>query len=377
MNMNKLFILAAAFMMASCSQTLNVEITNPTDVARSSETIELTWAEVSALKGVTPDNVLVLDAQGEQIPSQVIFEQGEPAQLIFQVSAQGQSWQQLSIAKGVREEYTQRVYGRQVPERFDDYTWENNRIAYRMYGPALETSVEKLITPGIDIWLKSVERMVINDRYKLGDYHHDHGDGMDCYKVGKTLGGGSSVAYADGKLCPMTHNYATYEILAEGPIRHSFRLNYPAYEVNGKEVTLSKIITLDANTHFNRMQSIYEGDFEELQVVAGFVRHDVKEFTEEADLFAMREAASDTKDAEADGDIYGAVILPEGQIMAEHEGHALALTSVKPAEVMTYYSGAGWSKGGDITGIQNMEHWMTLVKECEAMAKTPLKVVVK
>ena len=69
------------------------------------------------------------------------------------------------------------------------YAWENNLCAYRLYGPALETSKEKLITPGIDVWVKCTEKLVIDEWYAKGDYHHNYGEGMDCYKVGNTLGG--------------------------------------------------------------------------------------------------------------------------------------------------------------------------------------------
>jgi hypothetical protein len=34
-----------------------------------------------------------------------------------------------------------RVYGRFNRERFDDFAWENDKVAFRMYGEALETWV--------------------------------------------------------------------------------------------------------------------------------------------------------------------------------------------------------------------------------------------
>lgn len=60
---------------------------------------------------------------------------------------------------------TAEAFGRAVPERYDDYAWENNKVAYRLYGPALETSPEKLITPGIDVWVKCTEKLVIDEWY--------------------------------------------------------------------------------------------------------------------------------------------------------------------------------------------------------------------
>lgn len=42
-------------------------------------------------------------------------------------------------------------------------------------------------------------------------------------------------------------------------------------------MTLTKVISLDANQRFNRMDNIYEGAFAEMPIAAGFVRHDVKQ----------------------------------------------------------------------------------------------------
>ena len=33
-------------------------------------------------------------------------------------------------------------FSRIVPERIDDYTWENDKVAFRTYGPAAQSLVE-------------------------------------------------------------------------------------------------------------------------------------------------------------------------------------------------------------------------------------------
>lgn len=377
--MNKFLLLAAAAFMASCTNDLKVEVSNPTDTKRNVETIEIEWNRVAAINGVTPENVVVTDEQGKQIPSQVVYlDKEEPQALIFQaLDTEAGATRNFQITKGEREDYVNNLFGRVVPERFDDYAWENNRIAFRTYGPALETSVEKLVTSGMDIWLKSVEYPVIDIRYKNGDYHHDHGNGMDCYKTGRTLGAGACVPFVDGELKMMTHNYKTAETLDMGPVRLTFRLTFVPYEVNGTEVALTKYISLDANQHFNKLDCIYEGDFETLPIAAGYVRHTVKDYADSKNWFAMREAASDTKTPEEDGDIFTALVLPGAQIMADTVGHALAVIDVKPGQTMTYYNGAGWSKGGEINGIRDIDHWTDHVKQAEASILTPLTVVIK
>ncbi|MFG6341766.1 MAG: DUF4861 domain-containing protein [Alistipes sp.] len=372
---NKLFLLAAAFCLGACSQGLKVEVSNPTAIDRDDETVEIAWDQLAALKGVTPENVIVCNDEGEQVPSQVLFRgKAEPQALIFQADVDGMESEHFTIGTGIRAAYPAEAFGRQVPERYDDYAWENNKVAYRLYGPALETSPEKLITPGIDVWVKCTDKLVIDEWYAKGDYHHNYGDGMDCYKVGKTLGGGSSVPFIDGKLLLLPHNYQTCKKLDNGPIRTSVELTYAPFAIDDTHtVALTKIITLDANQRFNRMESIYSGDFEEFPVAAGFVRHDVKQTETGEDWVAICEPASDSKDPVRDGDIFGAVVWDGAAILPETEGHALAVKNVRPDEPMIYYAGTGWSQGG----VDDMDKWIEDVNELKAAVETPLQVIVK
>lgn len=375
--MKKLFFLLAAAALAACQtdKAVEVEVANPTDVARTAETVELCWTKLSqSIEGLTPETVVVTNAEGEEIPSQVIYRgEAEPQALIFQCAVEGGETATFQIAAGTRSEYEQQAFGRQVPERYDDYAWENNLSAYRLYGPALETSPEKLITPGIDVWVKCTEKLVIDEWYAKGDYHHNYGDGMDCYKVGRTLGGGASVPMLEGKFWPMEHNYATCQTLDNGPIRTTVKLVYVPWDVNGTAVSLVKTISLDANQRFNCMEDLYEGEFEELPIAAGFVRHDVKGTEQGEGWIAMVEAVSDSKQPEVDGDIYQAIVLPGAELNADLLGHTLAVKAVKSGEKMTYYSASGWSQGG----VENMEDWIETIKEQAAMVESPLQVTIK
>ncbi len=375
--MKKLFFLLAAAALAACQtdKAVEVEVANPTDVARTAETVELCWTKLSqSIEGLTPETVVVTNAEGEEIPSQVIYRgEAEPQALIFQCAVEGGETATFQIAAGTRSEYEQQAFGRQVPERYDDYAWENNLSAYRLYGPALETSPEKLITPGIDVWVKCTEKLVIDEWYAKGDYHHNYGDGMDCYKVGRTLGGGASVPMLEGKFWPMEHNYATCQTLDNGPIRTTVKLVYVPWDVNGTAVSLVKTISLDANQRFNRMENLYEGEFEELPIAAGLVRHEVKGTEQGEGWIAMVEAVSDSKQPEVDGDIYQAIVLPGAELNADLLGHTLAVKAVKSGEKMTYYSASGWSQGG----VENMEDWIETIKEQAAMVESPLQVTIK
>ena len=365
----------AAGLVACSSPKIHVTVNNPTEVSRHGETIEINWNEIAGrIAEAAPENVVVLDENNNQIPSQVIHRGEElPQSLIFQTDAEAGQSLSFTITTGSRKEYTAYVYGRQVPERYDDYAWENDRAAYRLYGPALETSPEKLITPGIDIWVKRTDKLVIDDRYERADYHHDNGDGMDCYKVGVTLGAGGCVPLVDDKLQMMSHNYVTCRTLDNGPLRTTVELTYAPFDAAGTEVALTKTISLDKGHWFNRMDNVYTGNFESLPIAAGFVRHDVKAEICGKDLFAFVEAASDSQNPAEDGDIYGAVVLPESQILPQTDGHILAVKAVRPGETLTYYAGSGWSKGG----IADMDQWTEIAAEQWYTAVTPLEVTLE
>lgn len=371
--MKKLFLLISAAAMAACCPTaLTVTVSNPTADERDNETVEVAWSEVTkSLKNATAENIIVKNDEGEEIPSQVIFAGAEePQAVIFQADVDGNESEQFTLTTGQPAAYPAKAFGRIVPERYDDYAWENNLVAYRLYGPALETSPEKLITPGIDVWVKCTEKLVIDEWYAKGDYHHNYGDGMDCYKVGRTLGGGSSVPMVEGKFFPMEHNYATAKTLDNGPIRTSVELNYVAWDVNGTPVSLVKTITLDADSRFNKMECIYTGAFESLPIAAGFVRHDVKQTLTGEGWLTMVEAVSDSKQPEVDGDIYQAIIAANATFEQDLLGHSLAIIPVKSGEKMTYYTASGWSQGG----VEDMEDWQEEVAEQQAKIARPLVV---
>lgn len=371
--MKKIFLWAVAALCFSCARELKIEVANPSPTDRCGETVEIAWAELSACGDLTPDDVVVLDGEGRQIPSQVLYlGSEEPQALIFQTDVAAGQTRRFTVAKGVREAYPAKAYGRYVPERYDDYAWENDKVAYRLYGPALETSTEKLVTPGIDVWVKCSDRLVIDEWYAKGDYHHNYGDGMDCYKVGVTLGSGASAPYVDGRLW-LSRNYAGQQTLDNGPIRTTVRLTYAPFDADGHEVSLTKTVSLDAGSRFNRMENVYEGDFEELPIAAGFVRHDVKQLMRGDGWMAFCEAASDSDDPVRDGDIFEAVILPGAEMLPEVQGHAVAVKRVKPGEKLVYYAGSGWSQGG----VEQMEAWLDEVSGMHAAVAAPLQVTIR
>ena len=123
-----------------------------------------------------------------------------------------------------------KVMARFVPERSDDFVFENNLIAGRFYGKALEGNPT---SPGLDIWVKLPGKLVADEWYKGFQtesdayYHHDHG-GKDCYKVAVSLGGGASSPLIDGKLCYPATNWTRPSPWSRTPISAPWRTSIPS-----------------------------------------------------------------------------------------------------------------------------------------------------
>src|SRR5690606_36482298 len=130
---------------------------------------------------------------------------------------------------------------RYVPERMDDFAWENDRIAFRVYGPALEGTPGD--ADGMDVWVKRTDSLIIDTWYASGDYHRDHGQGLDYYSVGHTLGAGDAAPVIDDSVIFPRH-YSRYEILDNGPLRTTFVLYYAPWQVQHRMVRASKTIQL-------------------------------------------------------------------------------------------------------------------------------------
>ena len=377
MIMKRIFAIAAASvaaaLMISCGQQdMKVSVKNSSDLDRAAETIELDFGNIMASHPeITAENVVVTDAAGVQIPSQVYTEDYGMVKLIFQAAVPAGKTVEYTVKAGEREAYDTLVFSRYVPERLDDYAYENNRIAGRVYGPALPDPR----TLGPDIWLKRVESLVVDKRYELNDYHHDHGDGMDCYKVANTLGGGALAPYADDKIV-LGDNYETYNRICNGPIRTKVLFTYKPFKVDGNTVTLKRELTVDANTNFIKISNWFNAPVDELPVVLGAVLHDVLD-REDGDYYiAFTEKASDSADPDADGNISVGLVVDAGEDDVEAgtmDGHAVLKYNITPGKRADVWTGSGWSKGG----IESPEAWNKIVKDFAYAQAHPLEVTVK
>jgi hypothetical protein len=368
-----LAIVFAATMQSTPAQKLLVA--NPLNVDRPQEVLEIPLQQVldhlHLVPAQAPFIVAEDSATGKRIPTQLYGSNpGAPSNLLLlliQLLAHGR--QQISFRVDPHAQtLPAQVFGREAPERKDDFAWENELVAYRIYGPALQATGE--ITSGIDVWSKRIPNFVIDAFYKRDaegarthnpalTYHVDNGQGLDSYYVGPSRGCGGTAVFSGGKLF-VSKNYTQLRMLGNGPIRFSFEVSYAPWDANGTEVSETKTITLDAGTHMNRIESTYTwAGSSTLDLAAAIAVHEGAS----AKLPVAESIASvwDTPQIPSAGKIStGLVALPmEHAKTLDAAGHALLIFTRHSGEPFTYLAGSGWSKA-DMPTSMNWNDYLKL-----------------
>lgn len=423
-----LMLLAMAGSNYSFAQQATIVVTNPTTQPRT-ELISVRLSDVKAkLAGITPkkgEAYIVKNKAGQQIGSQITHD----GQLLIDASVRPHGSATYTVTIG--KPYPQKVWttGALYKIRKDDIAWENDRCAYRVYGPALQRTGERSF--GTDIWVKNTPDTVVYNRYIkdmngniLGDkidkrareeeqklkeltgakletqkakvnalkaqsrevdlttsFHLDHGNGLDPYRVGATLGLGAPSLMV-GKKQVLPYCYKDYKILDNGPLRFTVELTYnPSTIGDMQNVVEHRIISLDKGSNFNKMTVWYEGLAHPTDFVTGFPIH---EEDTETKTFAKDYVsyADPTDNIEVNNSqVYVGVLFPYGidntyyQLFdKKHDGatgHALGIKrGLKNSERYSYYFGAAWSK----YDVRSYGEWQLRIKEYLEALKMPLNV---
>ena len=357
-----------------------VTVRNTLDLVRPSETIVLTGAAIRAAMPVEDLRTVHVtdDASGKDVVAQPIDlnDDGVFDEVIFQADLGPRAVRTFTVSVGPRQIHTTdqfKAYGRFVRERRDDFAWENDRVAHRMYGKALETwAQEPLTSSSVDVWFKRTRRLVINDWYMVDDYHRDNGEGADMYSAGKSRGCGGNGIWDAGRLYTSS-NFIDSRVLANGPIRVMFELMYPAFDAAGTRVTEIKRITLDAGHNLNRFESRYAGTPAAPKMQAAGIKKSPGSAVVQDKARGLLRTWEPVK---ADGSNFGCgVIVDPGQMteFAEADGNVLAVTAVPAGGEVTYYAGSGWDRSGD---FKTVEDWDRYLDQAVIRIRTPLAISV-
>lgn len=403
--------LLAALLLGACSQPkqmLTISVSNDLPINRQGELVELSMEQVSKqLQLKETDDLVLADADGNELPYQLTYDE----KLLFVADVQASSAAYYTLRPGTPTvQQSVIACGRQYPERLDDMAWENDKVGFRAYGPALqargergygydlfpkrgtsEPVLETLYAEELDSlrWVKYRE-LAAQDKAKeyltTFSCHWDHGYGMDCYAVGSTLGGGVA-ALLEGEEIVYPWCYDTYEILDNGPLRFSVRLTFKPMTVGSDTAVVERrLITLDAGSHLNRTVVTYEGLTEQHPIVAGFALHNAEPVVV-ADQQAGYITYVDPTTGPDQGEIYAGAAFPvrlqkAGTVLFTPEerkqhsnayGHLLGEGIYEPDGQFLYYWGFGWSR----SDIQDAAAWNAYMQEFTQKMNHPLQVNVK
>ena len=308
----------------------------------------------------------------------------EPEKLLFVASIPKNSkvGYQIIFNKDIPRPTTDlKTYSRFVPERTDDYAWENDKVAFRTYGPtgekeALEGVPGSTLSSGIDLWLKTVEKPIINEWYKKneeqeGYYHTDHGEGYDPYHVGKSRGTGGMGIWENDSLL-VSNNFIKYKTIAEGPLRTVFELSYaPWSEFHVKE---TKRISLDIGSNFSKFEITLSSESIVPNYTIGISLHnndgEVK-LIKEKGIFSHWEIIDQSHVGE--GIIINPTIIDSSFIYrTKVPDQSHLFVSAAPTGKLVYYAGFAWEKSGQ---INSKKDWENMLEQQVLSIQYPLKIV--
>nr|WP_314857475.1 DUF4861 family protein [uncultured Undibacterium sp.] len=381
---------------SQAQERLTVTVTHQLNDARPSETITIPWSQVNQyLPNALIQRIAVKDKSGKILPFQVtnVAPQAKDPQgvgiaygeLIFQHNfAAGEKTADFTIEKidTVAPVFETKAFSRQVPERLDDFAWENDKIAHRTYGLALAAPApagvtkEVLVTSGIDIWFKRVPYPVVDRWYNKGHdhYHKDEGEGLDMYNVGKSRGCGGTGIW-DGKQLYTSINYEKWKILANGPVRTVFELSYQSWDAAGVAITETKRFTVDAGHYLDKIESTFQYTGSAALTAAVGLNKTPSDKGQEPTISVEKNLKSTSLSQwiqqSTKGAFGTAIILPTANDYAEDNLNHLILAPVNSGKTMTYYAGAIWERWGD---IKTKEEWDAYLSKMAARYRDPIRV---
>ena len=250
---------------------------------------------------------------------------------------------------------------RYAPYRYDDILWENDRIAHRLYGPALE-KYEPPSGSGIDIWGKNVRYPFMERQLATGKQHDYHGEGLDFYNVGQARGDGGLGIWYDNKLWT-SRNYKSYKILDPGPKVARFSLDYAPWPVDVvRKVWEHRELSLPLGTNFTKQVStLSSDDASPLIVGIGINRHAT---SDKPGAYKWDAATGKLTVWEKTDPVKGtmglALMVDPATVtgFVQDADNFLILVKVTPGKPFVYYSGGCWDKGLDFHSRAEWESYV-------------------
>lgn len=373
-NNSILVILLTSTLISYSQKKKIITVYNPLNIERKFETVELLKSSL----GLNPTDKLEIYGVKEVgtstfLISQCVDENGDGINdvLLFQPKIKAlatNKYEVVIIDDTNSKEPINFCYSRFVPERIDDYAWENNKVAFRTYGPVAQKMTEDKVkggtlTSGIDAWLKRVEYPVINKWYEkytngTGTYHKDTGEGLDNFHVGDSRGIGGVAVKIDTAYY-FSKNFISWKTITIGPLRTSFTLTYADWDANGNKIKEQKQISLDYGSFLSKFEISITGTN---TLSTGITLHNNDGKTESN----FKEGWIDYWQPIDDSELGTGIVFPKNTMissekyMNQNKELCNLYASLKVVNnKVTYYTGFGWKKQGEFTTKEAWENYLT------------------
>jgi pectinesterase len=354
---------------------------NGLPVQRGDETIAIAWSELSArLRDVASDRIRV-EANLREIVSQVLDANGDgrPDSLLFQADFGPRETKSFIIRVQAPGKMAPRVHVRHDDPR-DDMAWENDLVAFRIYGEGLKKTPSAMSSNGIDVWLKRTRDLIVEKWYAKGHdaYHVDLGEGADFFDVGQTLGVGGTALWR-GDTIQRGDNFKAWKIIANGPIRSVFELRYDPWGDSQLRVSEVKRVSIDAGQYLYRAESAFrvEGGpgAQQFTYATGVVKRPgmVATMSKTHPWAWVTGWGPVARKNGGHGELGTAVLVRRDRLTdwKETDNHYLAIARATPSQPVTHYIGAAWTAAGDITSPQE---WWTYLDQFAQRLASPITV---
>lgn len=356
-----------------------VKATNKLQIPRASQTIEVSGKDLEPLGAKGLNMIHVKDRDGKEVLCQAVDtdfnEKHTPSIVIFQADFAAGETKTFALTAGRKQVYKVedfKAYGRFVRERFDDFAWENDRIAHRTFGTGLITwAGEPLTSSSIDIWSKRVPDMVIDKWYMVDNYHQDTGEGCDDYTSGATRGDGGNGLWVNDQLA-VPINFMNSRVLAAGPIRVLFELDFPTFDAGGTKINETLRVSLDAGSQLDHYQAMFKGGNGPMMAAVGLkkVRGEQKDFNADQGTLTYWEPMEKKMGMQGVAAIVDAKSL---QKQAEDKDNNLLLVKTDANGTISYWAGFAWDRAGKIA---DQDAWKKYVSEFAQGVASPIEVSV-
>lgn len=382
--MKKIAVLLSVIVFWSCQNeepSVSVKVENSLDIDRSFETVEIDAKDLASLNA---DHFHVINtSSGDTLVSQTIDydSDGNFEVLLFQPEIKAKATHEYQIFASNEKTRDTLCYSRFVPERTDDYAWENNRVAFRTYGPTAQKMVEDglkggTLSSGIDAWLKRVEYPVINKWYEkytsgTGSYHEDTGEGLDNFHVGSSRGVGG-IAFKADSIYLVSKNFIDHKTIANGPLRTVFKLDYGTYAIGDKKLTEVKTISLDYGQNLSKFSIDISGVD---GISAGLTLHDNAGETttnQSEGWMSYWEPHDDSELGQGLVAAYPENLMAFDKFVSEEKDQSNLYAELKTTnQKVEYYAGFGWKKSNQFS---TKEEWNSYLSRFSKCLQNPLKV---